>query len=659
MVLSATACGGATGASTAADADAPAAEEAAGAAEAPAESGEPDAEAAGAAEQTEASAVESVGEEIPEGDISIKWDDSRIFPETSLGNFRTVTTYEVKGYEDVPFIRASDYFDVIFGEKENISIQDGIMTIAVNGTTGTIDAAADTITIENPGKFTETAGTSLTISLKDYHMPVIAYDGDILMPFLALQNTFGNVAMKNELTYNGKDYFNIIEANNFQLSKPDEAKDSVYIKTLFSGPFSTLSKASQDYADYNYYSVCLLLDIAFGHKEEKNVTTFDEYFTRINAKKALCSTDPAQSMTAEFLLFNYLFDTAHDSLTGVMTVVGNTPIDEKTVNDVADQIKSSEAGKELFEDLGALLEKGLNVPDIAPIIIWSNYMKANTPEGYGEQRLDISGDTAVIYFTHFMDNILKRKPSYYMDGIKEGDAEEDNFAFFYNCFEEIKEHEEVKNVVINLCNNGGGSAGGLVNILGFLSEDGEVTFTDKDMVTGSYREEKYHVDTNLDGVADDQDGFGGQYDFYIMCSGSSYSCGTALPYLAQQSGTAKIIGTYPGGGDCVLGTFVDAYGHCAAFSGMLKIGRETESGFVSDEKATTLDYDMLPSLLDVHLVPWYDADGIAEAVHRYQSGETAADYSEEEAEQARGILEMLLETMNASGEQASEPAAAQ
>ena len=167
----------------------------------------------------------------------------------------------------------------------------------------------------------------------------------------------------------------------------------------------------------------------------------------------------------------------------------------------------------------------------------------------------------------FMDNILKRKPSYYMDGIKEGDAEEDNFAFFYNCFEEIKEHEEVKNVVINLCNNGGG--------------------------------------------------------------------------------------------DCVLGTFVDAYGHCAAFSGMLKIGRETESGFVSDEKATTLDYDMLPSLLDVHLVPWYDADGIAEAVHRYQSGETAADYSEEEEEQITGFLEMLLETMNASSEQASESAAAQ
>ena len=250
MVLSATACGGATGASSAANADVPAAEEAAGEAAAPAESGEPDAEAAGGAEQADASTAANAGEEIPESDISVKWDDSRIFRGTSLGNYKTVTTYEVKGYEDVPFIKASDYLDVIFEGKEKTSIQDGVMTITVNETTGTIDAAADTITMENPGRFrslgvvsggimdspeyntitpsvknqsTETAGSSLTISLKDYHMPVIAYDGDILMPFLALQNTFGNVAMKNELTYNGKDYFNVIEANNFQLEKPDEA----------------------------------------------------------------------------------------------------------------------------------------------------------------------------------------------------------------------------------------------------------------------------------------------------------------------------------------------------------------------------------------------------------------------------------------------------
>ena len=87
MVLSAAACGGATGASSAANADVPTAEEAAGEAAAPAESGEPDAEAAGGAEQADASTAANAGEEIPESDISVKWDDSRIFRGTSLGNY--------------------------------------------------------------------------------------------------------------------------------------------------------------------------------------------------------------------------------------------------------------------------------------------------------------------------------------------------------------------------------------------------------------------------------------------------------------------------------------------------------------------------------------------------------------------------------------------
>ncbi len=695
MTLSLAACGGATGASTSGSEPAAAATEAEAAPEETAEGEAAPEESADAkaapAESTEGEAdsapAQSAGEEIAAGDISVKWDDSHVYTGTSLGNYSTITTYEVKRYEDVPFIKASDYLHAIYEGKEKTEMQGDVMTINVNGTTGTIDAAADTITMEDPGKFrdiglisggvisksefntitpsiknpsTETAPQSLTVSLKDYNMPVIAYDGDILMPFLALQNSVGNVAMQNVLAYNGKDYFNVVEANNFKMDYPDKAKDSVYIKSIYSGPFSTQGKTTQAYADYNYYSTCMLLDISFGHKEEKNITTFDEYFTRINAKKSLCSTDPSAAMTAEILLFNYLFDSGHDSIAGTDTVFGPAQVDPNAAGNIAEDIKESEEGKELFEEeqkleegndtadaiLGALLEKGLKVPDVAPIIIWSNYMTSVKPADYGEQRLDFAGDTAVIFFSHFMDTSTERKPAYYMDGMTEEDAEKDNFAYFYNCFKEIQQHEEVKNVVINLSDNGGGAAAGLINVLGFLSEDGEACFTNRDMVTGSYREEWYHVDTNLDGVADDQDGFGGQYDFYIMCSGSSYSCGTALPYLAQQSGTAKIIGAQPGGGDCVVGTFVDAYGRYAVFSGMMKIGKETESGFVSDEKATTLDYNMMPSLLDIGLVPWFDANGIAEAVHNCQNGETVASYSEEEeGEQISKFFESLFGQM--------------
>ncbi len=184
-------------------------------------------------------------------------------------------------------------------------------------------------------------------------------------------------------------------------------------------------------------------------------------------------------------------------------------------------------------------------------------------------------------------------------------------------------------------------------ILGFLSEDGEVKFTDRDILAGNYREEYYHVDTNLDGIADDQDGFGGQYDFYIMCSGSSYSCGNALPYFAQQGGLAKIIGTKPGGGDCVLGSFIDAYGHCAAYSGMLKLGTDDGSGFVSNEKATEPDLNMMPTIWDIVNVPWFDPEGIADAVHQYQEGKTELVYSDEESgENMSKFLTYLFETIS-------------
>ena len=593
----------------------------------------------------------------------------------------------MKGYEDVPFLKVSDYLHATFDGKERVVMQDGVMKIDVNGASAVIDSAADTLLMENPAglrgfgvvngpvvdptefsvvmpsvknQSTETAPAPVTVKFADYHMPVVAYEDDILMPFLALQNTFGNVTMMVALAYNGKDYFNLSEIKSAFDKEGEAVTNSPYVKAVYSGPFSKKDRTTQAYADYGYYSTCLLLDLTFGHKEEKNITTFDEYFTRINAKGSLCSTDPSAAVAAEVMLFNYLFDSGHDSLLGVDTVFGTVQADEQTVGEIADEIKESEEGKELFEEaqqtdpnedlvntiLGALMEKGFNVPEVAPLMVWTLYMDKIKPADYGNQRLDYSGDTAVIYFEGFKDDSTLRKPSYYMIPIKPEDEETSNFAFFYNCFEDIKKHEEVKNIVINLSNNGGGSATGLIAILGFLSGDGEVNLTNKDVMTGSYRSEWYHVDTNLDGVADDQDGYGGQYDFFIMCSGSSYSCGNALPYFAQQNGLAKIIGTRPGGGDCVVGSFIDAYGRNAVYSCMLKLGKDDGSGFVSDEKAVVPDYDMMPSLVDIKLVPWYDVEGITQAVHNCINGEKTAVYSEEaEAQAMSEFFEGLFERM--------------
>ena len=633
-----------------------------------------------------AGADAAVPEEISPEDISVTWEDSRVYKELTLGKYTSITTYGVKGFEDVPFISAHDYLDILCDGRETITTEDGVMKVVMNGSEAVIDPAADTIWFENPAKFKSTGDINgaiveedeynfitaspnnksvqdeispITIYLKDYHMPVIAYEDTLLLPFLALQNTFGSVRMENCLAYNGKDYYNAFEADSFLMDDEHEAaKDSPYIKAINSGPFSEKTQTTQAYADYGYYSTCLLLDLTFGHKAEKNITTFDEYFTRMNAKNALCSTDPSYAQTTEFVLFNYLFDSGHDALFGLKTVFGEPPAaDASDISSIADELKESEEGKQLFEEpgqlpaggdpqqnpvndaiMGALLEKGWKIPETAPLIVWGYFMNSIKPEGHEDERLDIVDDTAVIYFDAFKDNSTRRDPSFYLDPIKEEDIPESTFAFLYDCFEKIREHDEVKNVVLNIANNGGGSAAALIAVLGFLSEDGEVKISYQNTMTGSYNEECYHVDTNLDGIADDQDGFGGQY-----------SCGNALPYFAQQNSLAAVIGTRPGGGDCVLGYFIDAYGRCAYYSSMLKLGKMEESGFVSNEKATVPDLNMMLSILDVNCVPWFDPEGITDAVHQYQNGATEIVYSDKEiGERISELLQKLMERVEAN-----------
>ena len=707
MIVSAAGCGNtATGAATSADAegteetaDAAGAEESA-AADAAAETGAAadDSAAVNDAADTvkaaDTAANRAPSEEIPAEDISVTWDDSRIYPYMTMGRYKTITTYGVKGYEDVPFIAADDYLNVLLEGKEKVSMEDGKMTVLSYGSAAVIDPAADTITFEDPAKFrysglidgstltelefnvvtpstknksTQTQSNPLTISMAEYHMPVIAYEDTVIMPFLALQNSFGSVYMNNMLAYNGKDYYNAFEAKDFLMKAgPDVSENSAYMKALYSGPFSEKSETTKAYAEYAYYSDCLLLDLSFGHKEEKNITTFDEYFTRMNAKASMCSTNPSTAVTAELLLFNYLFDSGHDAMIDYETVFGRvaTP-DSSQAGEIVDEIKESEEGSQLFEEgqealptdedltmdaiIGMLIEKGLKIPEVLPLYAWTAFFGSTRPQDYGNLRLDYVDDTAVIYFKSFTDTSTERKYSFYLDPIKDGELESSNFAFFYKCFEDIKQHDEVKNVVINLSDNGGGAVAGLLAILGFLSEDGEVKFTNQDLIAGNYREEYYHVDTNLDGVADDNDGYGGQYDFYIMCSGNSYSCGNALPYYAQQQGLAKIIGTAPGGGDCIVGYFIDAYGRCAYYSGPLKLGTLSGSDFVSNEKATVPDLNMMPSIFDITNVPWFNAEGITDAVHQYQNGKTVIEYStDEDTGDLSDFLGQLFEQMAGS-----------
>ena len=216
------------------------------------------------------------------------------------------------------------------------------------------------------------------------------------------------------------------------------------------------------------------------------------------------------------------------------------------------------------------------------------HIESLKPADFGNSRVDIIDDTAFIYFEGFEENL--QEASFYYRMPDESVYDTSTFGLFYDAFAKIQQDTKVKKVVIDLSNNGGGAVGALTAVLGFLSPDGEVNLTYFHTLNQNYCSEWYHVDTNLDGKFDARDGFGGQYDFYILTSGFSYSCGNALPFFAQTNGLAKIIGEQPGGGDCAVAPFLDAYGHVANMSGWSKLGRMEDGKFVSDEHAVKVDY---------------------------------------------------------------------
>ncbi|MCF0230293.1 MAG: hypothetical protein HUJ76_11465, partial [Parasporobacterium sp.] len=104
------------------------------------------------------------------------------------------------------------------------------------------------------------------------------------------------------------------------------------------------------------------------------------------------------------------------------------------------------------------------------------------------------------------------------------------------------------------------------------------------------------------------------YDFFIITSPGTYSCGTALPYYAQKYGWATIMGVQPSGGDCAVASYIDCYGLKLVMSGFIKLGSLTDGEFISDETAVVMDIPY-GDMADEY---YFNRPAAVELIHEYQ-----------------------------------------
>lgn len=128
----------------------------------------------------------------------------------------------------------------------------------------------------------------------------------------------------------------------------------------------------------------------------------------------------------------------------------------------------------------------------------------------------------------------------------------DTFLNLIQIFETIKTKGGVENIILDISTNGGGVVGVMMKILSLISKDNYSDFCYKDGATNQIISAACKVDSNHDGVYDVSDCYGNDFNFYILTSDCSFSCGNAFPCIAQASGMAKIIGQKSGGGECAV-----------------------------------------------------------------------------------------------------------
>jgi hypothetical protein len=247
--------------------------------------------------------------------------------------------------------------------------------------------------------------------------------------------------------------------------------------------------------------------------------------------------------------------------------------DGHTLIDVAAgaKLKESEAHADLYkryEELGkregdpinALIAK--HTSEMLPIDTIQLTCKELSHKAFGDETYVKRGDTAVIVLDSVDDVDIEGwkqflagkgpRPSgseKITDETSPSNGTVDSIGIFLDGLDKAKADGEVRNVVLDLTKNDGGSDDVVMLIASLVA--GRTNEHFQNTITGQTLNERFEVDRNLDGSYDERDG---QVDnaglrFAVMTSGYSYSCGNQLPSLLKDAGVA-IIGERSGGGSC-------------------------------------------------------------------------------------------------------------
>ena len=589
--------------------------------------------------------------------------EMKTFPTYSLANPDwkvDFPLYFVDGADDLPFVDLSDWTDVMneffaddgyqltfeAKEAENVALlvrEDPNNTMEVDFNKGTISFLDYVAFIQNPNKLylnplatpeTDPNGEPFLLQIKDsrnlygdytvldlkrYGIPMIAQDGKYLLPMQTLSAFL--------LSYHGYGmYFNGETIFFAEIGDMEDARMSIFTKLQDGGlvtpelmekaedmegtqaqkldmiieevgkasdegaqllaqineamksniyvMYSSVPKTaarSQALTEYGYNELCLELDCFYGQKKSHNIDSFDTFFRQNDMYFNLMDPDPSKADKAIADLVGYWLDDGHSGFlsASAMTEVSPNPA----------------YGMDTYARLR------------------NNTTFATARADHPEAALPYYevGDTAYVCFDSFALSII--------DYYSLPEMPLDTIGIIVEAHKQItREDSPIKNVVLDMSNNGGGALDAAMFTLGWFL--GDASYSYRNTFTGAQTTMIIRADVNLDHQFDENDTLAGKgLKLFCLTSPVSFSCGNLVPCVFKENGGVTLLGRGTSGGSCVIGYNTTAWGTSYRYSSSKQIS------FLKNGAYYDVDQGVEPDFIINDYDHFYDRETLTEFIH--------------------------------------------
>ena len=401
--------------------------------------------------------------------------------------------------------------------------------------------------------------------------------GKVFFPFATLADMYSDL-FYHHAGFNGEKVVANTSVNEVSLAEID----STYNK-----PLLARTTRPESLAQFNYKELCFAMDHFYGfpgrvkYNESLKTKGLDrtleeDVASGASIKKLLLSEKLADYMVGMVGLLGIYYD-GHTSM-DITSALGKEDEELKAAY-LAGIAEHQEVVMEVATAVGSMM--GMMMDQMA--------IENLRPQSYGKGVTYYKkGDTAVCVFDSFNNSDNEAWRKYYAG---EGplptveNTEEDDMVIFLDALKKASADPEVKNLIIDITANGGGSADIVMAMTSLILDQSYISMDNS--LTGQKSFVAYEVDRNFDGVFDEADK-DVHYDlnFAVLTSGMSFSCGNLFPSILKTAGV-PVMGTTSGGGACAIQAMCTADGFCfqiSSFRARLNTlgGENIDSGITPD-----------------------------------------------------------------------------